>query len=133
MTTVTESAFLSQAREQGAAAFERAPMPTRKDEYWRFTKLRGVELSTVPQFAGADDLDAVRTRVERSLTAAVDVAGELLHVNYETLEGDVRTNDLPEGVVFSSLATAAAEHAELFERHFGSVVAIGETCDDKFV
>jgi Fe-S cluster assembly protein SufD len=128
------SEFLSGVRSTGAAAFERAPMPTRKDEYWRFTKLRGVELADVPELSPAADLDAVRSRVERSLTAAVDTAGELLHVNYETLEDSVRTSgELPEGVVFASLATAAAEHGELLERHFGSVVAVGDTCDDKFV
>jgi Fe-S cluster assembly protein SufD len=136
MTTpapVLDSAFLSNVRADGAAAFERAPMPTRKDEYWRFTKLRGIELADVPSHVAAGDLDAVRSRVERSLTSAVDVAGELLHVNYETVEDSVRASDLPAGVVFSSLATAAAEHGELLERHFGSVVATGDTCDDKFV
>jgi hypothetical protein len=43
MTTMTtdnatvHSTFLTHAREAGAAAFERSPMPTRKDESWRFT------------------------------------------------------------------------------------------------
>ena len=140
MTTMTtdnptmHSTFLTQAREAGAAAFERAPMPTRKDEYWRFTKLRGVELESVPAYVSADDLDLVRPRVERSVTATSDVAGELLHVNYETIEDSVRVaGDLPDGVLFTSLATAAANHGELLERHFGTVVPNGDTCDDKFV
>lgn len=133
-STVTDSAFLAGMRERGAAAFERAPMPTRKDEYWRFTKLRGVELDQVPAFAPAEDVDAARARVERSVTATTDVAGELLHVNYETLEDTVRiVGELPEGVVFTSLAMAAAEHGELLERHFASVVPLGEGPDDKFV
>ncbi len=131
--TVTDSVFLAKVRDEGVAAFERAPMPTRKDEYWRFTKLRGVELAEVPAFSAATDLDAVRARVERSLTAAGDVAGELLHVNSETIEASVRTDALPEGVLFASLATASLEHAELLERHFGTVVPTGDTCDDKFV
>ncbi len=134
MTTaapVTESAFLTKVRETGAAAFERAPMPTRKDEYWRFTKLRGVELDQVPAHSPATDDDAVAARVERSLTAAVDTAGEALHVNYETVRVDAGT--LPDGVVFCSLAEAADQHAELLDRHFASVVPTGDTCDDKFV
>lgn len=132
--TVTDSAFLAKAREAGAAAFERAPMPTRKDEYWRFTKLRGVELDAVPAFVEATDIDAVRARIERSVTASSNVAGELLHVNYETIEDTVRTvGELPDGVLFTSLATAAANHGELLERHFGTVVPNGDTCDDKFV
>jgi Fe-S cluster assembly protein SufD len=106
-------------------------MPTRKDEYWRFTKLRGVELETVPAHAPAADLDAVRERIATSLTSTSDVAGELLHVNYETVEST--TGELPEGVVFAPLATAAVEHAELLERHFGSVVPTSDSPDDKFV
>lgn len=108
-------------------------MPTRKDEQWRFTRLRGVDLDAVPSFSPAADMDIVRERVATSLTAAVDVAGELLHVNGETLEDTVRTVDLPDGVLFTSLATAATEHTALFERHFGSVVATSDSCDDKFV
>ncbi|MCW2922834.1 MAG: FeS assembly protein SufD [Thermoleophilia bacterium] len=140
MTTTTTPAPtalpqpLLAARATGAAAFERAPMPTRKDEHWRFTRLRGVELADVPGFVLADELDAVQARVAASLTSAVDVAGELLHVNSETLEEHVRVSaDVPTGVVFSSLATAATEHAELFERHFGTVVPATDSCDDKFV
>jgi Fe-S cluster assembly protein SufD len=128
---MTDSALLTKVRETGAAAFERAPMPTRKDEYWRFTKLRGVELETVPAHAPAADLDAVRERVATSLTSTSAVAGELLHVNYETVESSA--GELPAGVVFAPLATAAVEHAELVERHFGRVVPTGDSPDDKFV
>jgi Fe-S cluster assembly protein SufD len=133
---VTDSVFLTKTRDEGAAAFERAPMPTRKDEYWRFTRLRGVELEQVPALSPAGDPDAItgaRERTARSLTSSTTVAGELLHVNYETIEDSVRTEALPEGVVFCSLATAARDHAELLERHFGTVVPTGDTCDDKFV
>jgi Fe-S cluster assembly protein SufD len=125
--------FLTSARAAGAAAYEAAPMPTRKDEQWRFTRLRGVELADVPAFAGAADLDAVRARVASSLTSAVDVAGEVLHVNYETVEGSLRTVDLPDGVVFTTLAAAEREHPELVERHFGQVVPTSDSTDDKFV
>ncbi|MCB0878377.1 MAG: Fe-S cluster assembly protein SufD [Thermoleophilia bacterium] len=141
MTTMTtapalDSPFLNGVRDTGAAAYERAPMPTRKDEYWRFTRLRGVELDQVPAFVPAGDADQVefaRERTARSLTASTTVAGELLHVNYETVEDSIRTEALPEGVVFTSLATAARDHGDLLARHFGTVVPTGETCDDKFV
>jgi hypothetical protein len=66
-----DTPFLSTRRAEALAAFERAPMPTRKDEYWRFTKLRGVELDTVPTFIGCDGMEAAQERAARSLTANV--------------------------------------------------------------
>jgi Fe-S cluster assembly protein SufD len=129
--TPTDSAFLAKVREGGAAAFERAPMPTRKDEYWRFTTLRGVERDAVPSFSGCADFDGVVQRRTRSLTASTDIAGEATHVNYETVS--VERGELPDGVVFASLAEAAVEHPALIEQHFGHVVPTGDTCDDKFV
>ncbi|MEO6867810.1 MAG: Fe-S cluster assembly protein SufD [Gaiellales bacterium] len=132
-TMTTDTGFLGTRRSEAAAAFERSPMPTRKDEHWRFTRLRGVELADVPTFSAAEDLDAARERVATSLTSAVDVAGEVLHVNYETIEDSLKVGTLPEGVIFTTLARAAAEHAELFEKHFGTIVPISDDCNDKFV
>jgi Fe-S cluster assembly protein SufD len=138
MTTMTTDLAtlapeLEPYRVAARAAFERAPMPTRKDEYWRFTKLRGVDLDAVPEFVPARDPEAVIKRIARSLTASTDTSGELLHVNGATSDEHLRIGELPDGVVFTTLARAAAEHAELFAKHFGTVVPIGETCDDKFV
>lgn len=129
--TVTESTFLSAFRDEAAAAFERAPMPTRKDEYWRFTKLRGVDLDAVPTQSPCGEPELVRERIAGAHTRLENVAGSAIHVNGATLE--VTSDDLPEGVVFASIADVAAERPELLERHLGSVVPTGETCDDKFV
>ena len=129
-----DTAFLAARRREAFAAFERAPMPTRKDEHWRFTKLRGVELGELPTVAGASDVELARERVSTSLTHATDVAGELLHVNGVTPdEFFTRSSELPEGVVFTTLPRAAAEHGELFEAHFGTVAPIGDGRDEKFV
>ena len=129
--TVTDSPVLAKLRDEGAAAFERAPMPTRKDEYWRFTKLRGVELDQVPAFSAAADEELVRERVATSITAATETAGEATHVNSVTTACETR--ELPEGVVFAPLLEAALEHTALVERHLGSVVPVGDSPDDKFV
>ncbi|MCW2973239.1 MAG: FeS assembly protein SufD [Thermoleophilia bacterium] len=129
-----DTAFLAQRRTEAHAAFERAPMPTRRDEHWRFTKLRGVELSELPTVVAATDIEAARERTATSLTSAVDLAGELLHVNGVTVEESItRAADLPDGVVFSSIAQAAHDHPELFEAHFGTVVPTTDSLDDKFV
>lgn len=129
--TVTDSPVLAKFRDAGAAAFERAPMPTRKDEYWRFTKLRGVELDQVPSFSPSVDEDLVRERLAASLTASTETAGELTHVNGETVRCE--TGELPEGVVFAPLLEAALEHTALVEQYLGTVVPVGDSPDDKFV
>ncbi len=131
-TMVTDSPVLAKLRDDGAAAFERAPMPTRKDEYWRFTKLRGVELDQVPAFSPAADDELVRERIAASLTAATETAGELTHVNSVTVRCETAA-DLPEGVVFAPLLEAALEHTALVEQHLGTVVPVGDSPDDKFV
>ena len=135
MTTdlATVAPELEPYRIAGRAAFEAAPMPTRKDEHWRFTRLRGVELADVPEFVPAADPDAVLKRVADSLTAATDTAGELLHVNGASSDEHLRVGTLPDGVIFTTLARAASEHPELFARHFGTVVPTSESCNDKFV
>ena len=69
------------------------PVPSNREEAWRYTNLRGF------------DPDAFTTG-----PSAV------------TLSED----ELADGVVFGSLARAAAEHPQLVERHYGAVVAEGE-------
>lgn len=131
-TAPTTSEYLASVRTAAKAAYERAPMPTRKDEHWRFTRLRGVELGDVPAFSPCSDDDGVKARIASSLTAAVDTAGELTHVNSQTVRVETQP-DLPEGVVFCSIEDAATSHPELFEQHFGRVVPVSDDCDDKFV
>lgn len=128
-----DSPFLATRRREALAAFERAPMPTRKDEHWRFTRLRGVELGAVPTFLGGAGIDEAQARIATSLTAAVDTAGELLHVDSATPRALVRTGALPDGVIFCTMRDAAAQHPELLERYFGTVVPVGDSCDDTFV
>jgi Fe-S cluster assembly protein SufD len=131
-TFCEDTAFVSARRAQALAAFERSPMPTRKDEYWRFTKLRGVELAEVPAFIGCSDAyEEATARVANSLTAATECAGEALTINSSTPDVTVKV-ELPDGVVFTTIDQASKQHAELFERHFGSVVPLGDSCDDKF-
>lgn len=129
--TTTDTAFLADVKAAGRAAFEAAPMPTRKDEQWRFTRLRGVELENLPTMSPCGDESAVRERIATAHTRVDEVAASAIHVNGATLELDV--NALPEGVVFTTLQDAAANHTELLERHFGTVVPTSESADDKFV
>ncbi len=90
---VSEPAWLAGTRAAARERYDALPVPSNREEAWRYTNLRGF------------DPDAFTTG-----PAAV------------TLSED----ELPDGVVFGSLARAAAEHPQLVERHYGAVVAEGE-------
>ena len=90
---VSEPAWLAGKRAAARERYDALPVPSNREEAWRYTNLRGF------------DPDAFTTG-----PSAV------------TLSED----ELPDGVVFGSLARAAAEHPQLVERHYGAVVAEGE-------
>ncbi len=93
--TVSEPAWLAGKRVAARELYRSLPVPTNRDEAWRYTNLRGF------------DPDA-----------------------YEQQQSQLTLSDseLPEGVVFGSLARLAAEQPELVERHYGTVVS----GDEKF-
>ncbi|MFL6040450.1 MAG: Fe-S cluster assembly protein SufD [Gaiellales bacterium] len=90
---VSEPAWLAGKRAAARERYDALPVPSNREEAWRYTNLRGF------------DPDAFTTG-----PSAV------------TLSED----ELADGVVFGSLARAAAEHPQLVERHYGAVVAEGE-------
>ncbi|HVG89765.1 MAG TPA: Fe-S cluster assembly protein SufD [Gaiellales bacterium] len=90
---MSEPAWLAGKRAAARERYDALPVPSNREEAWRYTNLRGF------------DPDAFTTG-----PSAV------------TLSED----ELADGVVFGSLARAAAEHPQLVERHYGAVVAEGE-------
>jgi Fe-S cluster assembly protein SufD len=143
--------FAVQGEWRGAqrrAAFERfteLPMPSRKDEYWRFTALRGLDLEQRATYTyegsnadpdAAATLDLARGLVARSILGAADYAGRIVTVNNaQRCQMIDIPGELPEGVVFCKLRHAMRDHQELFAKYAGSVVTSegSSSCDDKFV
>jgi Fe-S cluster assembly protein SufD len=82
--TVSEPAWLAGQRAAARERYAALPVPTNREEAWRFTNLRGF------------DPDAFEVS---------DAALQLTEA------------ELPDGVVFGSLATLAAERPELGERY----------------
>jgi Fe-S cluster assembly protein SufD len=93
--TVSEPAWLAGRRAAARERYAELPVPTNREEAWRYTSLRGFD----PDVYEAQDAGLQLTEAE-----------------------------LPEGVVFGSLAELAAERPELVERHYGTVVG----SDEKF-
>ena len=88
--TVSEPAWLAGRRAAARELYAALPVPSNRDEAWRYTNLRGFDPD------GYDRQPATLTLSEA---------------------------ELPEGVVFGSLARLAAERPELVEQHYGSVVS----------
>jgi Fe-S cluster assembly protein SufD len=89
-STVSEPAWLAGKREAARELYRSLPVPSNRDEAWRYTNLRGFD----------PDVHEVRP-------AALTLSDA----------------QLPDGVVFGSLAMLAAERPELVEPYYGTVVA----------
>jgi len=121
-----EPEWLQAARLAGFEAFEEAPMPTTRVEEWRYTdigsvlKLGGLAFAEeAPPVAG---VDALPEGLRAVVAEASGVSGRLAQT-----DASVTLHELPEelraqGVVFTSLESAAAEHPELVQKYLGTAV-----------
>jgi Fe-S cluster assembly protein SufD len=89
--TVSDPAWLAGKRAAAQAAYDALPVPSNRQEAWRFTNLRGFDPDAHTPAEGAFALDGE--------------AG---------------------GATFVRMADAVDSHAEILERHLGSVVSDGE-------
>ena len=121
-TTVAEPAWLTARRERAVGLQRSLPLPSfRGKPGWEFTSLKGLDLDA---FGKPEALD-----VDASGLGIIDApAGATLleqvdHVFADPLEMP------PDGVLVMSLTAAVAQHPDLVEQHFGSIVS----GDDPFV
>jgi Fe-S cluster assembly protein SufD len=116
--TVTEPAWLSARREAARRTYESLPVPTVREEAWRYTNLRGFDPEAYPigMHAGGEDAEA------GGIVPLSDVAGHLVQRGARVVHEELAV----EGIVFGSLARLAAERPELVERRLGAVVSDDE-------
>ena len=102
-------------RREALARFESASWPTLRDEEWRRTDIRPLKLadfappSTAPDESAQDSVRRIWDTLSGNYAAGIE------HVNGAVTRRP-RTQ-LPAGVVFTDLASAAREHPELIERY----------------
>lgn len=109
--------WLGDLRRKSWEVFETLRMPVRTDEAWRFVSLKRLDLEPfqrplpVPA-AIAHDL------IERSRVLD-QVAGRMVFANDQLLQRDTCGDSLRhKGLVWLPFEQAAAEHPELFRKHF---------------
>jgi Fe-S cluster assembly protein SufD len=107
-------------RDQQAAAwteFQSLPMPAVKDQAWRFSNVKALDLSPY-SFPSALSAAAKSDLLDRS-TELTETGGRLVFADDHFLERDALSEKLRSaGVIFQPLERAMLEHEELFRRHF---------------
>jgi Fe-S cluster assembly protein SufD len=112
--TSAEPAWLAGKRDAARALYESLPVPSVREEAWRFTNLRGFDPEA---FA---EVESTEREVEGTPLIESDAAGHVVqrgpHVVLERPPSEA-------GVVFGSLARLVAERPELVEPYYATVVS----------
>ena len=119
MTTVPILSAGPVAPEQAGAweKFIALPMPVRTDEAWRFAKVKGLDLSSYVQATPVDD--ATREELLARSAGLEAVAGRMIFANDQLLAQEALALSLRQkGVIWLPIEQAAAEHPELWRKHF---------------
>ena len=114
-STAAEPGWLTARRERAVALKGSLPLPSfRGNPGWEFTSLKNVDLDAygTPE---AVDADASGLSVFEAPAGAV-LLEQVDHVFADPLE------PAPSGAIVMSLSAAVAQHPELVEQHFGSIV-----------
>jgi Fe-S cluster assembly protein SufD len=111
------AAWLDERRGEARAALESTPLPTLKDENWRYTSLRGIDFDAFEPATGEPG-------AARAVTVLGDLetAGELVQSGRDVVHVRLADETRARGVVLSSLDDAVETHGELVDRHLGSVL-----------
>lgn len=107
---------LGALREEAFQQFEALPMPSPETEEWRYTDLRGLDLSRFRPYQGetkAADLDGVRPEVLSAAGEVGERAGLSIQHNSTVVTTHLASEPADRGVIFTSLDEAALAHPEL--------------------
>jgi Fe-S cluster assembly protein SufD len=109
-----EPDWLRARRREAFEIYERLPLPSRSDEEWRRTDIRGLDLDSFEPFERADGA-APGDPID-------DTAGVLRQRGSEPGRVELDPEAVRRGVLFMPLTQAASEYPELVERHLFSQV-----------
>ncbi|MDQ3966106.1 MAG: Fe-S cluster assembly protein SufD, partial [Actinomycetota bacterium] len=120
-----EPGWLTEKRLEAWRAFEEMPMPSLRDEAWRYTDISDVRIEEFAPYAPSPDVgreqdlpDAVQALIKEG----EENSALLVQHNSERAYTRVDEELLHKDVVFTDLHTALAEHEDLIrEKLFGLV------------
>lgn len=103
------------SRQRGWEEFQALPAPGLKDENWRFSNVRGLDLDSFRYPAPVTDAGAL----EKRSTGLGEASARFVFGNNRLLAASAPAADLvAAGLVVMTLEEAASKHADLVQRHF---------------
>src|ERR671911_1368494 len=127
-----EPAWLKEKRLEAWRAFEKTPMPTLRDEAWRYTDISDVRIEDFVPYAPSPDVTSegdLPDAVQRLIREGEENSALLVQHNSETTFVRVDEELQRKGVVFTDLHTALRENGDLVKEHLFALVPEGY---DKF-
>lgn len=120
-----EPAWLTEKRLEAWRKFEELPMPTLRDEAWRYTDLSDVRIEDFIPYAPSPDVASegeLPEAVQALIREGEENSALLVQHNSETAYSRVDEELAAKGVIFTDLHTAIVEHEDLVRgRLFGLV------------
>ena len=120
-----EPGWLAEKRLEAWRAFEKLPMPTLRDEAWRYTDISDVRIEDFLPYAPSPDAtseDELPEAVRKLLSEGEKNSALLVQHNSETAYSRIDDELEAKGVIFTDLHTALREHEELVkDKLFGLV------------
>ncbi|MCB0192851.1 MAG: Fe-S cluster assembly protein SufD [Anaerolineae bacterium] len=120
-----EPAWAKEMRKTAWTVFEETPMPTTSDEAWRRTNIKKVKWgkfalngpTSVQTVQALTDLPA---EVQSALEGDYPASGRLVIANNQVAYVEINEDVAQEGVIFTDLTTAIAEHPELVQKYLAT-------------
>src|ERR671932_30028 len=120
-----EPGWLTEKRLDACGFFEKIPMPTLRDEAWRYTDISDVRVEDFVPYAASPDVTSeedLPEAVQTLIKEGEENSALLVQHNSETALVRVDEELSRKGVVFTDLHTALEEHEDLVkEKLFGLV------------
>ena len=117
-----EPDWVREKRIEAWSAYETIPMPVRTDEEWRRTDIRRLPVDDVAPFAGLRGKISGLSNLPESVGATLGDptlrAGLNIQINGATVYTKLNDDLAAQGVIFTDMETAIAEHPDLVKRYF---------------
>ena len=114
-----EPKWMQQRRLQAWQMFRATPRPTTKDEPWRRTDIRRLNLDRITPANGGADLGDVPSRLS-DMVDTNEQAGLLLHADGQPVHMSLDRGLAKQDVIFTDMNTAVREHGDLLQPLFMS-------------
>src|SRR5215210_7617175 len=120
-----EPAWLAEKRLEAWHTFEKTPMPTLRDEAWRYTDISDVKIEDFLPYAPSPDVTSegdLPEAVQTLIREGEENSALLVQHNSETAYSRIDEELTRRGVVFTDLHTALEEHEDLVREYLFGLV-----------